>query len=152
MIKNHICDAKKSVITNNHICNAKDSVTDKEAIHGQKRSSRGVLGENYFENMLQMYRRTPIPRIYQANVWLNLIFIKPLQTGTPSWWHCIFQHYLAVFLILFFWKLASITYRFKWVLVYISKLKNIYRINFIRRTLSFNENLTYLYLLAVQLV
>ena len=58
MIKNHICDAKKSVITNNHICNAKDSVTDKEAIHGQKRSSRGVLGENYFENMLQMYRRT----------------------------------------------------------------------------------------------
>ena len=50
MIKNHICDAKKSVITNNHICNAKDSVTDKEAIHGQKRPSRGVLGENYFEN------------------------------------------------------------------------------------------------------
>ena len=56
MIKNHICHAKKSVITNNHICNAKDSVTDKEAIHGQKRPSRGVLGENYFENMLQMYR------------------------------------------------------------------------------------------------
>ena len=62
MINNHICDAKKSVMTNNHICNAKDSVTHKEAIHGQKRPSRGVLGENYFENMLQMYRRTHMPK------------------------------------------------------------------------------------------